>query len=70
MSKRKRYNPEFKARVALEALKGEHTVAELATDSAVYKSMRGMRMRTPDNAITRSSSAVRTVDPHSSRKGA
>ena len=30
MSKRRRHNPEFKARVALEAVKGERTVAELA----------------------------------------
>ena len=28
MSKRQRHNPGFKAKVALEALKGEHTVAE------------------------------------------
>ncbi len=30
MSKRRQHNPEFKARVALEAVKGERTVAELA----------------------------------------
>ncbi|MEM7041850.1 MAG: hypothetical protein AAF543_03460 [Pseudomonadota bacterium] len=32
MSKRKQYKPEFKAKVALEALKGEQTVSELAVD--------------------------------------
>jgi len=30
MSKRKQHAPEFKAKVALEALKGEETAAELA----------------------------------------
>ena len=36
MSKSKRYKPEFKAKVAFEALKGEQTVSELASRFGVY----------------------------------
>ncbi|WP_417259386.1 hypothetical protein [Celeribacter sp.] len=31
MSKRKQHAPEFKAKIALEALKGEETAAEMAS---------------------------------------
>ena len=36
---RKRYSPEFKARVALEAIKGEQTLAELASRHGVHLTM-------------------------------
>ena len=39
MSKRKQYNPEFKAKVALEALKGERTVSELSSRFSVHPTM-------------------------------
>ncbi len=39
MSKRKQYKPEFKAKVVLEALKGEQTVSELASRFGVHPTM-------------------------------
>ena len=35
-AKRKRYDSEFKARVALEALKGERTIQEIAKEYEVH----------------------------------
>jgi len=39
--KRKRYSAEFKAKVALEALRGELTVSQLATKHDVHHTMIG-----------------------------
>ncbi len=38
-TKRKRYAAEFKAKVALEAIKGEQTLAELATKYSLHPNM-------------------------------
>ena len=34
--KRRKFSPEFKARVALDAMSGEHTLAELASKYSVH----------------------------------
>ncbi len=39
MTKRKRYSPEFKARVALEAIREEQTTAELAKKYDIHPTM-------------------------------
>ena len=39
MKKRRRFSAEFKARVALEAIRGEHTVSELAMRHGIHPNM-------------------------------
>ena len=40
-SKRKRYSAEFKAKVAMESLRGDLTVSQLATKHGVHQTMIG-----------------------------
>ncbi len=39
VGKRKRYSADFKAKVALEALRGELTAAQLATKHGIHQTM-------------------------------
>lgn len=41
MGKRKRYSAKFKAKIALEALRGELTVSQLATKHGVHQTLIG-----------------------------
>ena len=45
MSERRRFSAEFKARVALEALSGMHTMAELSAKHGVHPNMIGQWKR-------------------------
>jgi len=36
MGKRKNYSPEFKAKVAIEAIKGEKTISQIASEFGVH----------------------------------
>ena len=47
MSKRKQHAPEFKAKVALEALKGEETATELASRFGVHPTIIHQWKRAP-----------------------
>lgn len=44
---RKRYSCEFKSRVALEAIRGEQTLSELASKHGVHQTMIAQWMRAP-----------------------
>jgi len=61
---RRKHSPSFKARVALEALKGEETIAELANRFEVHPS----QIRKWKNSLTEGASVIFGGD-HDQRKG-
>jgi transposase len=52
MGKRKRYTAEFKAKVALEALRGELTTAQLAAKHGIHQTMVGEWKRQAMEGLT------------------
>jgi transposase len=61
---RRKHSPAFKARVALEALKGEETTAELASRFEVHPS----QIRTWRRALTEGATGI-FGDDHDQKKG-
>ena len=77
MSKRRNHGAAFKARVALEPLKGERTVSELAAAYEVYLLSAGVCVQTPrgdddpsmESALVRHRSKDNGVRTAGSRRG-
>lgn len=62
-TKRKRYSAEFKAKVALEAISGEHTLSELATRYDLHQNMIATWKRQAiENMVETFSSKAERVD--------
>ena len=61
---RRKHSPEFKSRVALEALKGEETIAELANRFEVYPG----QIRKWRNSLTNGATGIFGGDQDSRKK--
>ena len=57
---RKRYSAEFKAKVALEAMKGEQTLAELGAMHGIYQAMIASWKREAIDGLARTMGATKT----------
>ena len=62
---RRKHSPSFKARIALEALKGEETTAELASRFEVHPS----QIRTWKRALTEGATDIFGSDQDQKKKG-
>lgn len=60
---RKRYGAEFKSRVALEAIRGELTLAELASKHGVHQTMIAQWKRQAIEGMTATFSTKAVADP-------
>lgn len=70
MKQRKIFSKEFKARVALDAVKGQKTVAELATEYGVHPNQIGQWKKTllKDSAELFARSKDRDIETHEAEK--
>ena len=67
-NKRKQYSPQFKAKVALEAVRGEKTISELASQYEVHPTMinnwKRQLLEDASNLFEKGSEATKTHETH------
>lgn len=65
---RKRYSAEFKAKVAMEAIRGDLALAELAAKHGVHHTMIGAWKRQAMEGMSSLTAAIRTPKPRKRRR--